>query len=182
MEQMARLLSERSLEVIRFEFPYMAKRRLGGSKPPPDRQPVLLATWRQLISSLIEESDLPLAIGGKSMGGRMATLVAADRKQPMPIKGVVCLGYPFHPRNKPQVLRTEHLTEMQTPTLIVQGSRDPMGKREEVDGYGLSTAVLLAWLDTADHDLKPLVKSGYSHAECLTQAADRIAAFLRLAC
>lgn len=178
MEQMAGLLCERSVEIIRFEFPYMAQRRLGGGKPPPDRQPVLLASWRQLIAALTKTSGPPLCIGGKSMGGRMATLVVADSAQPVPINAVVCLGYPFHPQGKPQVLRTAHLMAMTTPTLIVQGTRDPMGKPEEVRGYRLPETIQLAWLDTADHDFKPLVKSGLSQADCLARAADHIAAFL----
>jgi predicted alpha/beta-hydrolase family hydrolase len=190
METIARLLYEQGIEVVRFEFPYMARRRQTGTKAPPNRQPVLLDTWRQLISELAKEDRLPLYIGGKSMGGRMATLLAVEevagekaaaKEEALPIKGVVCLGYPFHPRGKPEKLRTEHSVQLNVPTLIVQGSRDPMGSREEVSEYTLSTATVVAWLDTANHDLKPLRKSGFSHDDYLLQAAERVAAFIRLA-
>lgn len=176
MDCIASFLCERSLEVVRFEFPYMAKRRLTGSKAPPDRKPVLLDAWERLISALADKDELPLFIGGKSMGGRMATHLA----EVVPVEGVVCLGYPFHPRGKPEKLRTEHLLGVATPTLIVQGTRDPMGNPDEVAGYELSTAILMAWMETGDHDLKPLKKTGYTQEDYLVQAADRIAAFVRL--
>jgi predicted alpha/beta-hydrolase family hydrolase len=182
MARMAELLCEQSLEVVRFEFPYMAKRRQTGRKAPPDRHPVLLGAWERLAAALTEDISPdrgapPLFIGGKSMGGRMATMVA----DAVPAKGVICLGYPFHPRSRPEKPRTEHLRSLTTPTLILQGTRDPMGGRETVTGYTLSTAVLLAWMETGDHDLKPLRSSGYSHDDYLRQAAERIAAFIRLA-
>ncbi len=187
MERMAALLCEQSLEVIRFEFPYMARRRQSGRRSPPDRTPVLLDTWRQIIEALTSvkpESEialnpnLPLFIGGKSMGGRMATMAAALPDAP-PVRGVICLGYPFHPQGKPEKLRTEHLAEMAIPTLIVQGTRDPLGKQDEVAAYPLSAAISLAWIETGDHDLKPLQKSGLTHEDCLSQAAAHVAAFVQ---
>lgn len=182
MERMAELLCEQSLEVVRFEFPYMAKRRQTGRRAPPDRQPVLLESWERLVAALTEDvapdkSAAPLFIGGKSMGGRMATMVADG----VPVKGVVCLGYPFYSRSRPEKPRTEHLLGLTTPTLILQGTRDPMGNRETVAGYSLSTAILFAWMETGDHDLKPLRNSGYNHDDYLRQAAERIAAFIGLA-
>lgn len=176
MDCIARFLCNHGLEVVRFEFPYMAKRRLTGSKAPPDRKPILLRTWEAVIAAAAEQEELPLFIGGKSMGGRMATHLAEVE----PVKGVVCLGYPFHPRGKLDKLRTEHLLGITTPTLIVQGTRDPLGKPDEVAGYELSTAILMAWMENGDHDLKPLKKTGYTQQDYLVQAADRIAAFVRL--
>lgn len=178
MAQIAQLLYERDVEVVRFEFPYMARRRETGKKSPPDREPVLLNTWRCLVDALAETDDLPLFIGGKSMGGRMASLYAVDCTQP--VKGVVCLGYPFHPLGKPEKLRTQHLSTMTLRTLIVQGTRDPMGTCDEVAGYTLSDAVTVAWLETANHDLKPLRKSGYTYDEYMVQTAERIVNFVRL--
>ncbi|MAZ89258.1 MAG: alpha/beta hydrolase [Cellvibrionaceae bacterium] len=172
MEQMAILLAEREIGVIRFEFPYMAQRRSGGSKRPPDRQPLLLDTWRQVIEQCRGKGKL--FVGGKSMGGRMASLVADEAE----VDGLVCLGYPFHPVKKPEKLRTEHLYELQTPSLVIQGTRDALGSREEVVSYDLPEAIQLCWLEDGDHDLKPRVKSGYTHQQHMRSAADAISAFM----
>jgi len=139
--------------VVRFEFPYMALRRRAPRRPAPDRQPVLLETWRQVIAALGPDS---LVIGGKSMGGRMASLVADETG----VRGLACLGYPFHPAGKPERLRTEHLAGLATPCLICQGTRDTLGSAEEVAGYALSPAIRLHWAEDGDHDLKPRKASG----------------------
>jgi len=172
MAVISTLLVERGVAVIRFEFPYMSQRRTGGSKRPPDRQPILLDTWRQVINQCAHYDRV--FIGGKSMGGRMASLIADESK----IDGLVCLGYPFHPAKKPEKLRTEHLAGLQTSTLIVQGARDALGNIEEVSEYPLSSNIELRWLDDGDHDLKPRVKSGFTHAQHLKSAADAIANFV----
>jgi predicted alpha/beta-hydrolase family hydrolase len=94
------------------------------------------------------------------------------------IRGLVCLGYPFHPPEKPEQLRTAHLRELRIPTLICQGTRDPFGTRDEVPGYDLSPAIEVHWLEDGDHDLRPRKAiSGRSYAENLTEAADAVAAF-----
>src|SRR5690606_36654966 len=107
----AAALAARGWRVARFEFPYMAARRQGGRRPPPDRQLVLLETWRAVIAHLGAKD---LVIGGKSMGGRMASLIADEAG----VAGLACLGYPFHPAGKPERLRTEHLAMLKTPCLI----------------------------------------------------------------
>lgn len=173
MEQMASLLAERGVGVIRFEFPYMQQRRNGGKKRPPDRQPVLLDHWRQVIDKLGNRASL--FIGGKSMGGRMASMLVDE----LPVQGCICLGYPFHPPSKPEKTRTEHLQSLKAPVLIVQGTRDALGKQEEVEGYELSDSIRLCWLEDGDHDLKPRVRSGFTHDQHLKQAADAIAEFIR---
>lgn len=173
MEQMASLLAERGVGVIRFEFPYMHQRRNGGKKRPPDRQPVLLDHWRQVIDQLGNKKSL--FIGGKSMGGRMASMLVDE----LPVRGCICLGYPFHPPSKPEKTRTEHLQALEAPVLIVQGTRDALGKQEEVAGYELSDSISLCWLEDGDHDLKPRVRSGFTHDQHLKQAADAIAEFIR---
>ena len=178
MQRMAALIAAAGVGVVRFEFPYMAERRQTGKKRPPDRQPLLLESWRQVLEDHAGQG--PLFIGGKSMGGRMATVLAAELEaEGRPVAGVACLGYPFHPPAKPEKLRTEHLQSLRTPVLILQGSRDPMGSREEVAGYPLSDAVCLSWLDDGDHDLKPRVKSGCSHEQHMVSAAGQIAGFIR---
>lgn len=146
-------LAAAGLRVARFEFPYMAARRRGGRSGPPDKEPVLRSTWLSVVDELRPER---LVIGGKSMGGRIASLVADEAR----VAGLVCLGYPFHPTGKPQQLRVAHLASLTTPTLIVQGERDPFGTRSEVDEYELSSSIHLHWLPDGDHSFKPRKASG----------------------
>ncbi|WP_408004397.1 alpha/beta family hydrolase [Pseudomonas schmalbachii] len=175
MESIAANLAQRGVEVVRFEFSYMAARRIDGRKRPPNPQQQLLDCWREVYGLVREEVSGPLAIGGKSMGGRMASLLA-DELQP---EALVCLGYPFHAVGKPEKPRVAHLAELKTRTLIVQGERDPMGNRELVETYSLSPAIELFWLQSGDHDLKPLKASGFSHDQHLENAAEKIANWLR---
>lgn len=175
MQRMAELLAERGVSVLRFEFPYMAARRADGGKRPPNPQGQLLECWRRVYAEVRAEVSGPLAIGGKSMGGRMASLLADE----LGADALVCLGYPFYAAGKPEKPRVAHLAELRTPTLIVQGERDALGNRETVDGYRLAPGIAIEWLAAADHDLKPLKASGFTHAQHLQQAAMRVADFLR---
>lgn len=172
MDAVATAIAGHGLRVVRFEFPYMAGRRSGGKKRPPDRQPVLLDAWREAIAA---ESGRRVAIGGKSMGGRMASLIADEAGA----AGLVCFGYPFHPPGKPETLRTEHLADLTTPTLILQGERDPFGTAEEVPAYTLSPAIRLHWCPDGNHDLAPRKASGRSKEQNWQEAAEAAAAFLR---
>lgn len=174
MGEMAGLLAERGVRVVRFEFPYMAARRRDGGRRPPNPQARLLDCWREVWREVNAREPGAWAIGGKSMGGRMASLLADELGAP----ALVCLGYPFHAAGKPEKPRVEHLAGLQTPTLIVQGERDALGNRERVAGYALSPAIRLLWLEAADHDLKPLKASGFSHAQHLQRAAEAVADFL----
>ena len=170
MARMAALLAREGLRVARFEFGYMAQRRTGGSKRPPPKIELLQQEYRAAIEALA--CDGPLLIGGKSMGGRVASLIADDLFKAGRIAGLVCLGYPFHPTGKPERLRTEHLAALRTPALICQGTRDPFGTREEVAGYALSASITLDWLDDGNHDLKPRKSvSGQSYEDNLARAA-----------
>ena len=175
MQRMAELLAARGVNVLRFEFPYMAARRVDGGKRPPNTQGRLLECWREVYAEVRQQLDGPLAIGGKSMGGRMASLLADE----LGADALVCLGYPFYAAGKPEKPRVAHLAELRTPTLIVQGERDALGNRQAVAGYALSPSVAVEWLAAADHDLKPLKSSGFSHEQHLVTAAERVAAFLR---
>lgn len=154
MNSVAEGMAEQGIRVVRFEFPYMARRRQGGKRGAPDRQPILLDTWRQVIDAFGGGGHV--FIGGKSMGGRMATMIADEAH----VRGVVCFGYPFHPPGKTEQLRIAHLEHARTPMLIVQGTRDPFGTRDEVAGYPLSPAVTIAWIEKGDHSLK----GGLPHA------------------
>ena len=172
LEAIVRDLAARGVGVARFEFPYMARRRLDGVRRGPDRQPVLLETWRAAVAAL--GGGAALVIGGKSLGGRMASLVADE----LGARGLVCLGYPFHPPGAPALLRTAHLERLRTPALIVQGTRDPFGTRDEVAAYRLSPAIQLAWIEDGDHSLTPRKSSGRSRAQNLAAAAEAVAAFV----
>ena len=168
----AAALAARGWRVVRFEFPYMARRRREPKRPPPDRQTVLLDTWRQVIAELGPEQ---LVIGGKSMGGRIASLVADASG----VAGLACLGYPFHPAGKPERLRTGHLAELRTPCLICQGTRDTLGSAAEVAGYDLARSIRLHWAADGDHDLKPRKASGRSTEQNWTEAVEALDGFFR---
>lgn len=148
MTAVARGLGERGIRVVRFEFPYMARRRDTGKRGAPDRQPILLDTWRQVIAD--HGGGAKVAIGGKSMGGRMASMVADEAA----VRALICFGYPFHPPGKHEQLRTAHLEHLRTPALIIQGTRDPFGTRDDVAGYPLSRAIRIEWIEGGDHSLK----------------------------
>lgn len=149
MTRVARAMAERGVRVVRFEFPYMAARREGTKRGgAPDRPPVLLETWR----SVIEEhgGGAKVFIGGKSMGGRIASMVADEAQ----VRGLICFGYPFHPPGKLNQLRTEHLEKLRTPALILQGTRDPFGTQDDVSTYVLSKAIRIEWLPDGGHSLE----------------------------
>ena len=174
MNLMADAVAAKGITVARFEFPYMQRRRLDGKKSPPDRAPTLLAHFHAVLSQA-DALGLPVWIAGKSMGGRMASMLAADPDYPTEtVQGVVALGYPFHPPGKPEKTRTEHLHALGVPMLVCQGTRDPFGKPEEVAGYGLPAEIRVQWLDTGNHDFKPLKSSGYTQEQLIADAAERI--------
>lgn len=172
METVTAGLVARDIRVVRFEFAYMAARRTDGKRRGPDREPVLRAAWTNLVEEL--GGGERLVIGGKSMGGRMASLVADE----VGARGLLCLGYPFHPPGRPEGLRTAHLEALETPALLIQGTRDPFGRPEEVEGYALSPRMSVAWIEDGDHDLKPRKKSGRTHEQNLTEAIDLAARFV----
>lgn len=164
------------IQVIRFDFPYMAEFTRSGKKRPPDRQPVLSQSFNDLIDRLLAEGvpQKRLFIGGKSMGGRIASMIADERQ----VAGVVCLGYPFHPIGKPEKLRTEHLETLVTPALICQGERDSMGRRNEVEQYTLSPSIRIQWLADGDHSFKPRKASGHTENGNRDAAATAVIGFI----
>ncbi|KRE05060.1 alpha/beta hydrolase [Bosea sp. Root381] len=166
-------LAKAGFRVARFEFGYMAARRTGASAKPPPRAERLIPEYLAAIGSLEEKG--PLVIGGKSMGGRVASMVADECLAAGNICGLLCLGYPFHPPAKPEQLRTGHLTTLRTPALIAQGTRDQFGTREEVSTYELSPVIEFLWLDDGDHDLKPRKTiSGFTADDHLATLADAV--------
>lgn len=171
MNQVAEGLATHGLRVGRFEFPYMVRRRETGKRGGPDRAPVLLDVWREVIRQVGTEQ---LIIGGKSMGGRIASMVADE----MGVQGLVCMGYPFHPPGRPEKLRTAHLEDLATTTLVLQGTRDPFGKPEEVAGYALSDALRVHWIDDGDHSFKPRKASGRTLDQNIGEAIEAMAGFV----
>jgi hypothetical protein len=172
MDGIAERLAAAGLRVIRFCFPYMARMQREGRRRPPDREPVLIEAFSAVIDQTRGQADR-LLIGGKSMGGRIASLIADQAG----VDGLVCLGFPFHPPGKPERLRGDHLSRIRTPTLICQGERDPFGRRDEVTGYALSSAVTLCWIDDGEHSFKPRARGGRTLEDNLSQAAEAVTAF-----
>jgi predicted alpha/beta-hydrolase family hydrolase len=160
------------IRVARFEFPYMRRRREAGKGGAPDSGPVLMESWRETIAKL--GGGERLVIGGKSLGGRIASMVADDSG----VQGLVCLGYPFHPPGKPEQTRTRHLEQMRTPALILQGTRDPFGKPEDVQNYKLAKSIRIEWLEDGDHSFKPRARSGRTEAGNLNLAISYIVSFI----
>ncbi|MCF8480644.1 MAG: alpha/beta hydrolase [Rhodospirillum sp.] len=177
MDAIAQGLGSRGWRVVRFEFPYMARRRTEGVKAPPDRQPKLLETWKAIVAAESGPSGPGrLVIGGKSMGGRMASLLADD----FGVAGLLGLGFPFHPPGKPEkaTTRCAHLAHLATPSLFCQGTRDSLGSRESISKVPLSPAIRLHWLEDGDHSLKPRKASGRTEAVNLLCALEAIHQFI----
>ena len=178
MTLMANLLAERGLATARFEFGYMAARRSGGKRRPPPKAETLAPEYEAVLAQAAARwPGRGLLIGGKSMGGRVASYIAAEAHANGRIAGLVCIGYPFHPPNQGSQHRTAHLLTLACPALIVQGERDPFGARVEVEGYGLPPAIGLQWVGDGDHDLGPRGGSGFTRKGNLAAAADAITGF-----
>jgi predicted alpha/beta-hydrolase family hydrolase len=173
MNDFAQRLAARAIAVVRFEFPYMQRVRKGESRRAPDRMPVLETCFREVLREL--GGAKTLFVGGKSMGSRVATQIA-DAEE---VRGAVALGYPFHPPKQNEKLRVAHLAALRTPTLIVQGTRDPFGSPEEIASYPLSSAIEVKYLEDGDHSFEPRKKSGRTEAQNLEEAAEWVAAFMR---
>jgi uncharacterized protein len=175
MTTMATMLGEQGVRVVRFEFAYMAGRREGGKKRPPPKAETLTGEYHAALAALEPlEPGQKRIIGGKSMGCRVASLIAGDLHASGAIAGLVCLGYPFHPPNTPANLRTAHLEHLPCPTLILQGERDPLGSRAEVEGLSLSPQITVHWIGDGDHDLGPRGASGFTRKGNLLSAATAI--------
>ena len=172
MNAITKSLADAGFRVARFEFGYMASRRTSAGRKPPPRAETLRPEYVAAIDAL--KARGPLIIGGKSMGGRVASMIADEQHA----AGLLCLGYPFHPVGKPTQLRTAHLAELKTPALVVQGTRDPFGTKEEVATYKLSKTIKILWLEDGDHDLRPRkAVSGFSIADHLKTMAEATAAW-----
>ncbi len=171
MQSMARLIATDDIQVIRFDFPYMLRRQQTGKKSPPDRIDKLKAAFLEQVSAI----NTPyLFIGGKSMGGRVATMIAEKAKP----HGIICFGYPFHPPGKPEKTRTEHLKDLSIPCLILQGTRDTFGKPQEVASYQLSDQIEIHWLQDGNHSLETLKRSPITTEQTWQLAAEQVGNFM----
>lgn len=175
MNATTKALAAGGFRVARFEFGYMAGRRTEAGKKPPPKAETVMPEYVAAVDDL-GPTNGPLIIGGKSMGGRVASMVADAEFEAGRIAGLLCLGYPFHPPGRPTQLRTKHLIGLKTPALICQGTRDEFGVPDEVASYGLSPQIEVKWLEDGDHDLKPRKSiSGFSTADHLKTVADTVA-------
>jgi len=179
MQYFATELARQGIQVGRFNFPYMVTAIETQRRRPPDRAPKLLAAWQEIIERVRERlaakgSDQRLAIGGKSMGGRIASMSTNHEG----VDALVCLGYPFHPPAKKDKLRIEHLPDIKVPTMILQGERDTFGTRTEVRGYRLPRKTKMRWLTDGDHSFKPRKRSGVTQTENWDTAIESIIGFL----
>ncbi len=177
MLKVAEMLAAQQIEVVRFNFPYMQIMSESGKRRPPNRMPILLEYFAEQVSQL--DDGLPLFIGGKSMGGRAATMLATEPELKNALKGVVALGYPFHPSGKPDKLRIDHLPALQVPALIIQGDRDSMGSQAEIAGYDLPDELELVYLTDGEHSFKPRKASGVTLQDNLVTAVTNMVRFIQ---
>lgn len=172
MQYVSTELSSLGVRVIRFNFQYMQQQLLTGKRRPPDRQPKLLEHFKDVIDRLAITE--PCFIGGKSMGGRMASVLATQ----IDVDGVVVFGYPFHALGKPEKVRIDHFPALKCPVMLCQGERDNMGNAEDVAQYRLAEKMQIEWFQDGDHDLKPRKSSGYTHEQHLQNAVEKVSQFI----
>jgi predicted alpha/beta-hydrolase family hydrolase len=168
-------LAAAKIPSLRFNFPYMAAGRRG-----PDRPPVLEAAVRAAIEELTKRTKLSpdrFVLGGRSMGGRICSVVAAESGA----FGLALLGYPLHPPGKPDQLRVDHFSKLTMPVLFASGTRDAFGTAEELKKHAkkIKGRVTFHWIDTADHGFKPLKSSGITQPQALADVGDAVVEFVR---
>lgn len=181
MVSMANQLESKQITVKRFNFPYMSLMTEQGKRRPPDRMPQLISFFKQQVSQVLSDpnySEHSIFVGGKSMGGRVASLLADSLDNNLSINGIICLGFPFHPPRTPQKFRGEHLANIEIPTLILQGERDPFGSKQEVEQYQLSDKVSLEFIFDGDHSFNPRKKSGGTYQRNLEKSSQLIDSFI----
>jgi hypothetical protein len=178
MRLFARGLAARGLDVMTFNFIYMEQGR-----SVPDQKPKLESCFRAVIETIARHRKLknnPLVVGGKSMGGRIASqVVAARESEPLAfdVSGLVFLGYPLHPPGNPANLRVEHLAHIQKPMLFVQGTRDALGTPEEIQPFvkNLRPPAQIYAIEGGDHSFKAPKKFGMDQPQIYDAAMDEIA-------
>jgi len=177
MRMFAKGLSSRGLDVMTFNFIYMEQER-----SVPDQKPKLEACFRAVIATALKQKKLKknrLVIGGKSMGGRIASQVMAGEEKEAfadEVAGLVFLGYPLHPPGQSLKLRVEHLEHIHKPMLFVQGTRDALGTPEEIRPFikGLRPAAKIHSIEGGDHSFKAPKKFGMPQEEIYETAMNEI--------
>lgn len=167
-------LADAKIPSLRFNFPYKALGRRA-----PDRSPVLEAAVREATGELARRAKVPperIVAGGRSMGGRIGSIVAADDGA----LGLVLLGYPLHPPGRPERLRVEHFARLRMPALFVSGTRDAFGTPAELRRHTkkIKGTVSFHWVETGDHGFKPLKASGRTVADVLAEVAGAVVEFV----
>lgn len=175
LNEMAAMLAAEGIWVRRIEFPYAQWIRKTGRRRPPQPIAQLVDYYAELVA-LQRETSLPCFVGGKSMGGRVAAMLASNNPK---LCGVLAYGYPFHPVKKPENLRLLPLQEALVPVLVVQGTRDPFGTQSDVQTYDLGEGTQLVWLEDGDHDWKPRKASGQDQMALFQQAVAATVCFMR---
>jgi predicted alpha/beta-hydrolase family hydrolase len=168
-------LADAKIPSLRFNFPYKSAGRRA-----PDRPPALEAAVREAVAELSARTKLPLdrlVVGGRSMGGRICSMIAAEDGA----LGVVLLGYPLHPPGKPETLRVDHFPKLRLPVLFASGTRDAFGTPAELQRHAkkIKGPVTFHWIDTADHGFKPLKASGLTQADALGAVAQEVVLFVQ---
>ena len=168
-------LNNNGIITFRFEFPYMEKRR-SGKNTFPDKLDILCDFYKKIYFNIKKANpDKNIWLGGKSMGGRVATLISRS----LDIKGVIVFGYPFHPINKLDKLRLESL-QLSGPTiLIIQGTRDKFGTITEVKKYKIHKNNTIFWIKDGDHSYNTLKKSELSSKDAIVQAYNEASIFIK---
>ena len=176
MVEAGRQLSARAITVATFDFPYIT-----AGRKTPDKAPVLEQAWRSAIAEVRAHDafrSLPLFIGGKSMGGRIASHVAAQGIEG--VSGLVFLGYPLHPPGKPEQLRSKHLGSISAPMLFIQGSKDSFGTPDElrpiIEESGLSAK--LYEIEGGDHSFKVPKRSPVTQEQVYENLMDEITTWI----
>ena len=171
MQWLRQSLAENGVQTLAFEFVYMQRMREEKRRRPPPKIDILInemALWCDIVSH--EKMPAPW-LGGKSLGGRVASMLAARDGA----AGLVLCGYPFHPPRKPDRTRLAHWPGIVCPTVVAQGTRDPFGKRDEVESYDMPNCVKVHFLDDGEHDWKPRKASGLTQQQLIMEAAEFIA-------
>ena len=179
MNRFAGHAATNGLAVARFEFAYMARRRVDGRKRPPPRADKLTGEFQTALQAVLDQRKGPVLIGGKSMGGRVAAMLSGAASLPKRVTGVVCLGYPFHPPAKPDDWRLEPLQSARRPVLVAQGTRDAFGGTADLETVTLPAHVRLIWMEDGNHDLAPRGASPATWDGNLAAAAAATAEFAR---
>lgn len=173
MQFFALALALNDIEVVRFNFPYWQQFMDTGIRRPPPRMAALCHSMATVVREFSDAK--PLYLMGKSMGARVAFQCADE----LGAKAAIALGFPFHPSGKPERLRVTELANHCQQNLVIQGTRDPLGRPQQVAGYKLPTNIMLHWLEGGDHSFEPTKRSGISREVLWQEAVDVMVQFIQ---